>query len=277
MPTGPSRPMGGVRRSACAEMRLFVTRLSARRSESFETGSIAVYKTTRGTCRAPSLSVPRRGQRPRQRSPVGWDAPRSICFPLRECILARLKSSAKLFADETTTGARSRPRPQEDRGSSGLCARRLAVAGAPIRRRSPMSTRPIARSRSRSRISPASPASSRSTAMPAIALSRRRPASAARPAGPTSGGASLSRRGLAAADRDRGAPAHRSAVRRRREIRADTRRAVRQSPPGRCSPISTHWPISKDRRRSDLSECRSRSGPLFEGRFAVPGRYRSTA
>jgi len=31
-------PMGGVRRSACAEMRLFVTRLSARRSESFETG-----------------------------------------------------------------------------------------------------------------------------------------------------------------------------------------------------------------------------------------------
>jgi hypothetical protein len=250
--------MGGVRRSACAEMRLFVTRLSARRSESFETGSIAVYKTTRGTCRAPSLSVPRRGQRPRQRSPVGWDAPRSICFPLRECILARLKSSAKLFADETTTGARSRPRPQEDRGSSGLCARRLAVAGAPIRRRSPMSTRPIARSRSRSRISPASPASSRSTAMPAIALSRRRPASAA-------------------ADRDRGAPAHRSAVRRRREIRADTRRAVRQSPPGRCSPISTHWPISKDRRRSDLSECRSRSGPLFEGRFAVPGRYRSTA
>jgi transposase len=46
--------------------------------------------------------VPRRGQRPRLRSPVGWDAPRSICIPLRECILAHLKSSANLFADETT-------------------------------------------------------------------------------------------------------------------------------------------------------------------------------
>jgi hypothetical protein len=35
--------------------------------------------------------------------------------------------------------------------------------------------------------------------------------------------------------------------------------------------------FSKDRRRSGLSECRSRLGPLFEGRFAVPGRYRLTA
>jgi hypothetical protein len=35
--------------------------------------------------------------------------------------------------------------------------------------------------------------------------------------------------------------------------------------------------ISRDRRLSDRSGCRSRLGPLLEGRFAAPGRYRLTA
>jgi transposase len=41
--------------------------------------------------------------------------------PIRERILASLRSSAKLFAGDDRAGARSRPRPHEDRTALDLC------------------------------------------------------------------------------------------------------------------------------------------------------------
>ena len=94
--------------------------------------------------------------------------------PVHERILAHLKSSTKLFADETTApvldpGAGG-PRP----ASSGPMRGMIGPGAEPTRRRSPMSTRPIAQRRSRSPISPASRASSRSTVTPDIGRWRAR-------------------------------------------------------------------------------------------------------
>jgi transposase len=87
--------------------------------------------------------------------------------PVWERLLDTLRTSAKLFADETTA-------PVLDPGRAGpkpaSCSRMRATTGrgaAPTRRSSPMSTRLTARRRDRSRISPASAASCRSTATPA--------------------------------------------------------------------------------------------------------------
>ncbi len=94
--------------------------------------------------------------------------------PVHERILAHLKSSTKLFADETTVpvldpGAVG-PRP----ANSGPMRGTTGPGAGPTRRPSPMSTRPTEKLPSRSRTLPASKAFSRSTATPAIARSPRR-------------------------------------------------------------------------------------------------------
>jgi transposase len=110
--------------------------------------------------------------------------------PLHERLLARLKSSPKLFAGP---GPRSGRPPRRcsipaaagrRRDSFGHMPATTGDGAAPIRRASPMSMRPTARRRGRSPTSPASPASCRacprpdrgSTAMAAIACWPKRAA-----------------------------------------------------------------------------------------------------
>ena len=87
--------------------------------------------------------------------------------PVHERILAHLKSSTKLFADETTAPVLDPGRGRTKTGQ--LCAGRSPPGAEKTRRRSPMSMRPTAQRRSRSPILPDSKASFRSTATPAIA------------------------------------------------------------------------------------------------------------
>ena len=98
--------------------------------------------------------------------------------PIRERILAHLRSSTKLFADETTPRVSIPEEGGRRPGSSGPTRETTALGAERTRQRSPTSTRRTERRRSRSRISPASKASSRSTAMPAIARWLRRAPSA---------------------------------------------------------------------------------------------------
>ena len=127
-----------------------------------------------------------------RRSPTGSGAPRSICgrstsaswrtsSPRRSCSPTRRRRRCSIRG----VGG---PRP----ASSGPMRGTISPGAEPTRRRSPMSTRPTARRRSRSRISPASRASFRSTATPDIGRSRARAMSRSPSAGRTCGAVSTS-------------------------------------------------------------------------------------
>ena len=94
--------------------------------------------------------------------------------PVRERILAHLKSATKLFADETTAPVLDPARGRTKTGQLWAYARDDRPEAESTRRRSPMSTRPIARRRSQSRILRASRASFRLTATPDIVRSPTR-------------------------------------------------------------------------------------------------------
>jgi transposase len=91
--------------------------------------------------------------------------------PVHERLLTALKASAKLFADETTAPVLDPGRGRTKTGQLWAYARDDRPWAAPIHRASPTCTRPIAKPRSQSLTSPASPASCRSTAMRGIECS----------------------------------------------------------------------------------------------------------
>ena len=89
--------------------------------------------------------------------------------PVHERLLAILKSSTKLFADETTAPVLDPGRGRTKTGQLFAYARDDRPGAGPIRREWPMSMLQTARPSGQSLISPASSASCRSTAMAAIA------------------------------------------------------------------------------------------------------------
>ena len=102
----------------------------------------------------------------------------------RERILTHLKSSTKLFADETTAPVLDPGRGRTKTGQLWAYARDDRPGAEPIRPQSSTFMRPTGRHRSRSRISPDSRAFIRSTATPATARSPKRATSASPSAGP---------------------------------------------------------------------------------------------
>jgi transposase len=110
--------------------------------------------------------------------------------PIRERILAHLRSSTKLFADETTAPVLDPGRGRTRPGSSGPMRGTIARGAARTCLQLLMSMLPTGRRRSRSRISPASKAFSKSTVTRAIVRLPKRATSASRSAGPMCGVAS---------------------------------------------------------------------------------------
>ena len=198
--------------------------------------------------------------------------------PIRERILANLRSSAKLFADETTAPVldpgRGRTKTgqlwayaRDDRPWGGTDPPAVAYVYAPDRRR-----------RSRSRILPASRAFSRSTATPAIARSPRRATSASPSAGRTCAAASTN----ASSPKPRRSPprrcnASRALCRRERHPRPRPRRTPRR-PPGTSRPIVAElepWLrassplISQKSKLAEAIDATLRRGPSCERGLAV--------
>ncbi len=94
--------------------------------------------------------------------------------PIHERLFERLKSSGKLFADETTAPVLDPAGAARRRASSSPMPAMIAPGAELTRPASPTSMRRTARPNSRSVISPASSASCRSTAMPDTARWPRR-------------------------------------------------------------------------------------------------------
>ncbi len=103
--------------------------------------------------------------------------------PLRDHLLADLKRSPGLFADETTAPVLAPVRAAPGQASSGLTLATTGRGAAPIHPPSPTSMRRTGRRSARPSTSGASPACCRSTAMPDIARSAARSRSISRSAG----------------------------------------------------------------------------------------------
>lgn len=87
--------------------------------------------------------------------------------PLHAHLMAELKSSVRLFADEMRLPVLAPGTGKTTTGQLWTYARDDGPGAAPRRQRSPISTSPTGRAAGRLSISPALPDSSRSTAMPA--------------------------------------------------------------------------------------------------------------
>ncbi len=154
-----------------------------------------------------------------------------VLQPVHERLLAMLKTSPKLFADETTTPVLDPCLGRTKTGQLWAYARDDDRRAAPISLASPMCTCLIAKPRSRLRIWPASAASCRSTAMAATGRSSSAATLSLRFAGRTFAAPSTSSlpRGPGT-DRQRGASTHwGSLCHREAHPRFQCRRAARRS------------------------------------------------